>query len=122
MIRLYRLRAFPQSPLAQYIAASMWPLPMTGVISHETALDLLGLSNVNPSKIHLTLPTSLRILRRVIPQLYVPNKADLESDEVTTLEGTTITTPVRAGPDFSLRASAPKSRTPYLGMSLAGKQ
>jgi predicted transcriptional regulator of viral defense system len=34
-----------------------------GTISHESALALYGLSDVSPSKVHITLPPALRIRR-----------------------------------------------------------
>lgn len=92
---VYRLRDFPLSSLDQYIAASMWPVPITATLSHETALDLLGLSDVNPSQIHLTVPRAFRIRRREVPKLYVVHRADLADDEVTSFEGIPVTTPVR---------------------------
>jgi len=66
---LYRLRYFPVSPLDSYMEATLWPRGVRGVLSHETALQLYELSDVNPSKIHITVPPGHRI-RREIPTLY----------------------------------------------------
>lgn len=92
---LYRLSAFPASPLDPYMEATLWPVGIRGVLSHETALDLHGLSDVNPSKIHITIPPGHRP-RRAIPAAYVIHHADLASDEVTLHEGIPIVTPERA--------------------------
>ena len=50
--------------------AALWPgRGMRGVLSHETALDLYALSDVNPARIDITLPRAYRI-RRDVPAAY----------------------------------------------------
>src|SRR5829696_3678015 len=51
---LYRDPAAPTTRLTPYMTAVLWPLGTTGVLSHETALDLMELSDANPAKIHVT--------------------------------------------------------------------
>lgn len=92
---LYRFRAYPHGPYDDYMEAVLWPHGLEGVLSHETALDLYGLSDVNPTKIHLTLPAGFRVTRAV-PKLYALHFEDLEEDEVTYREGIRVTTVVRA--------------------------
>lgn len=61
---LYRLRHFPSSP-HEHVTAAWLPLRTAGaVVSHESALELLGLSDVIPDVVHLTVPRSERGLRR----------------------------------------------------------
>lgn len=61
---LYRLRHFPSSP-HEHVTAAWLPLRGAGaVVSHESALELLGLSDVIPDAVHLTVPRSERGLRR----------------------------------------------------------
>jgi predicted transcriptional regulator of viral defense system len=61
---LYRLRRFPSSP-GEHVMAAWLPLRASGaVVSHESALELLGLSDVIPDAVHLTVPRSERGLRR----------------------------------------------------------
>lgn len=88
---LYRFKAFPTSPLDTYMEAVLWPHRATGVLSHETALELYGLSDVNPEKIQLTVPKTHRI-RRKIPAVYEIHHADLGSEEITWREGLPLTT------------------------------
>ncbi|HTC58830.1 MAG TPA: type IV toxin-antitoxin system AbiEi family antitoxin domain-containing protein [Solirubrobacteraceae bacterium] len=92
---LYRLRHFPMSPLDSYMEATLWPRGTRGVLSHETALDLYELSDVNPSKIHLTVPRKHRI-RREVPALYRIHHETLSEDEITFYEGIPIVTPAHA--------------------------
>src|SRR2546423_10750660 len=60
--------------------AALWPQvrrpDAQGVISHESALAIYGLSNASPAKVHGTLPTELRI-RPAVPKRLAPHYADL---------------------------------------------
>jgi predicted transcriptional regulator of viral defense system len=106
---LYRLRYLPVSRLDSYMEATLWPRGVRGVLSHETALDLYELSDVNPSKIHFTVPRAHRI-RREIPAVYRVHHEDLADEDVTFYEGIPIVTPAHA-----IRHSA------YLGAALIGQ-
>jgi predicted transcriptional regulator of viral defense system len=92
---LYRVGMVPPHPLADYRAATLWPLRHVGVLSHETVLELLELADVNPHRMHVTLPRHFRI-RRTIPRRYVIHHADLLTAEITLHEGIPITTAKRA--------------------------
>jgi hypothetical protein len=51
------MRLTPPSSLDAYMDAVLWPgRGVRDMLSHETALDLYGLSDVNPAKIDVTLP------------------------------------------------------------------
>jgi len=78
---VYRVPTFPPSPYAEYMEASLWPAGVRGVISHESALALRGLSDVSPSAIHITVPKDFRI-RREIPGRLVVQNSDLRGEEV----------------------------------------
>lgn len=92
---VYRVPLIPAGPLDQYMEATLWPRGVRGVLSHATALELHGLSDVNPAKIHVTVPAAHRVQRRV-PALYVLHRAELDVAEVTAVEGIPIVTPARA--------------------------
>ncbi|MEX0816866.1 MAG: type IV toxin-antitoxin system AbiEi family antitoxin domain-containing protein [Gaiellales bacterium] len=92
---LYRIPLVPRTGLDQYMEATLWPQGVHGVLSHETALDLHELSDVNPAKIHLTVPADYRV-RRAVPKLYVLHHRDLDDVDVTLHEGIPIVTPYRA--------------------------
>jgi predicted transcriptional regulator of viral defense system len=62
---LYRFREYPSSPREHVLAAWLALGKDTAVVSHESALDLLGLSDVIPEAVHLTVPRS----RRNLPSL-----------------------------------------------------
>ena len=96
---VYRLTRYPISPLGQYMEAALWPQVRRpdahGVISHESALAIYGLSNASPAKVHVTLPTDFRI-RRAVPKRLALHYADLRPKDVQQVEGVPVTTAARA--------------------------
>lgn len=94
---LYRFPAevVPISPLDQYMEATLWP-GGRGVISHETALAVYELSDVNPSKVHVTVPRGYRMRSREVPAVFAFHRADLAEVELARFEGIPIVTPQRA--------------------------
>ena len=128
---VYRLARFPISPLGQYMEAALWPQVRRpdahGVISHESALAIYGLSDTSPSKVHVTLPTSLRIRRTAPPHLVI-HYADLEANDERRVEGVPITTPARSirdahaahlGPALVRQAIADGRRNGHLALDEA---
>jgi predicted transcriptional regulator of viral defense system len=95
---VYRLARFPLSPFGEYMEAALWPQvrrpEALAVISHVSALALHELSEVSPAKIHITLPSGLR-LRRAVPPHLVLHFATLAPDDVQVVEGVPVTTPIR---------------------------
>lgn len=82
---VYRLTRFPVlSANAQLWEAVLWPHVRTqqsGVLSHYTALQLHGLSDVNPAKVHITLPKAFRQMRRP-PEWLAVHRADIGDHDV----------------------------------------
>lgn len=76
---IYRVSLIPPSRLDQYMLAKLWP-DRRGRISHESALDLYEVSDVNGAKIHVTVPARYRT-HREIPPLYALHWEDLEPQE-----------------------------------------
>jgi predicted transcriptional regulator of viral defense system len=60
---VYRFDEFPAGRAAQYRLAVLWTGRTDAVLSHETALDLLDLCDINPDRIHVTVPKGTRIRR-----------------------------------------------------------
>jgi len=128
---VYRLARFPISSSGQYMEASLWPQVrrpgVRGTISHESALALYGLSDVSPSKVHITLPPALRI-RRAPPAQLVIHYAHLDPKDVQIVEGIPVTTAERAirdvhaahlGPALVRQAIEDGRRTGYLSSDQA---
>jgi predicted transcriptional regulator of viral defense system len=92
---LYRVPLIPPTPLDPYREATLWPRGTEAVISHETALDLYGLGDVNPAKIHITVPRTHRP-RRYVPLQYRLHREDLSDGETGLYEGIPIVTAAKA--------------------------
>lgn len=92
---VYRFRLAAPGRLDAYMEATIWPRGVHGVLSHETALDLYGLSDVNPAKINITVPRTHRV-RRAVPLAYRLHREDLRPGQVSQYEGISIVTPVHA--------------------------
>jgi len=96
---VYRIAHFPADRLAQYREAVLWAQASQGpervALSHETALMLYGISDVNPSRVHLTVPESAR-MRRVHPKWIAIHRANLTTEDILLHEGMPVTTVERS--------------------------
>lgn len=89
---IYRLPALADDPLARQQEALL-RLP-GGILSHDTALALAHLADVNPQRVHVTMPPGYQ-LRKHLPGWIVVHRARIEPQETTYIAGLAITTPVR---------------------------
>lgn len=92
---LYRLRFYPSSPFDHIAAAWVLAGPGIAVVSHESALELYDLSDVVPSKVHLTLPRRYR--HRAAPtgvRFHFPREP-LSNRDVRRIHGLPTTSPER---------------------------
>jgi predicted transcriptional regulator of viral defense system len=102
---VYRLAHYHIDEEAEYVIWSLWSrnrgeIPQ-GVYSHETALSLYELSDVNPAKVHMTIPSSFR-RNSEIPAHIVLHKAKLADSEIEQREGYALTRPLRTIFDLSV--------------------
>lgn len=92
---VYRIPYVPPDRFSQYREAVLWAKanrgPQEAALSHATALAVYGISDANPSMIHLTVPRSAR-LRRQMPKGVVLHREDLASEDITVEEGIPLTT------------------------------
>jgi predicted transcriptional regulator of viral defense system len=91
---VYRMKMIPPDELDEYMRAALWPMG-AGVLSHETALDLHELCDVNPAVIDVTVPRHYRT-HRPVPALYRLHRRDLTAYQVERWRGLPIVTPLRA--------------------------
>lgn len=91
---LYRFPLFPRDPLDPYMEAVLWA-DGRGILSHETALAVYSLADVNPPRIHVTVPGDYNP-RRAGGQRYAIHRRDLPEEDVTRHEAIPIVTPRRA--------------------------
>jgi predicted transcriptional regulator of viral defense system len=77
---IYRLVHFPANEHEDLTVVWLWS-ERHGVFSHQTALGLHGLSDVLPSKIHLSVPEEWRTRRLRLPPGVVLHHADVMKPE-----------------------------------------
>jgi len=92
---VYRLRDYPSWPREEVMAAWLAVGKERAVVSHESALDLLELSDVIPNRIHLTVPRSIRNLPKIPMVTIHTTTRPIRQDEIRTVEGIRVTSPVR---------------------------
>ena len=105
---LYRLRDYPPSPREEVMAAWLAAGQEQAVISHESALELLGLSDVVPGTIHLLLPRARRWFRGPPGVTLHTTSYPLAALDVVTREGMRVTAPVRTILDAAEAGTAPE--------------
>jgi predicted transcriptional regulator of viral defense system len=91
---VYRLRDYPSSPHDEVMAAFM-AVGGGAVVSHESALDLLDLSDVIPDAIHLTVPRTKRHSPRLPGVVVHTTTRPLGPSDVVVREGMRVTSPIR---------------------------
>jgi predicted transcriptional regulator of viral defense system len=104
---LYRLRDYPSSPREQLIGAWLRLAP-DAVVSHESALELFGLSDVIPDEIHLSVPRTRRRLVRQPGVTVHTTKRPLEGADVAVRDGVRVTAPERTIADVAESGTAPE--------------
>lgn len=78
---VYRFPRFPVGPYDPYMVAVLWTRAPEACLSHETALDAYGISDVNPGMIHVTVARHRR-LRRATGDGYTVHRQDLTPEQV----------------------------------------
>jgi predicted transcriptional regulator of viral defense system len=104
---IYRLIHFPPGEHEELVAAWLWS-DQAGVLSHQTALALHGLSDALPEHLHLTLPAVWRRRRFRVPEGVVLHHADVEPAERTWFGAVPNTNPRRTLIDCAHEGLAPE--------------
>lgn len=88
---LFRIPEWPPGPHEDLVRWALWSRGQ-GVVSHETALAVHDLGDVNPSRVHLTVPRAFRARNLRITL----HRGILPAEDIEEHEGYKITTPVRS--------------------------
>jgi predicted transcriptional regulator of viral defense system len=105
--RVYRLRDYPSSNRGEVVAAWLSVGKDVAVVSHESALDLLDLSDVIPNRIHLTVPRSKRYVS-ASPGVSIHTTRELSPADVIAQEGIRLTSPERTIVDAAEWGTGPE--------------
>lgn len=97
---LYRVRGFPSAENDDIRERWMAVGPEKAIVSHESALALLELSDNIPDEVHLLVPRRYRGLRRP-PGVVIHTFPDAERVATLQLSGMTVTAPARTIVDIA---------------------
>lgn len=100
---IYRLAKYPLGQNHDKILWYLWSrdrndLPQ-GTYSHETALSFYDLSDINPAKLHMTVPPGFR-KSTPTPEILILHRGLIHKDDMTLTQGFRITTPLKAISDL----------------------
>jgi predicted transcriptional regulator of viral defense system len=104
---IYRLVHFPTGEHADLVAAWLWS-DLAGIVSHQTAIALHGLSDALPTHIHLTLPAAWRGRRFRVPENLVLHHADVPPEDRTWFGAVASTNPRRSLNDCARAGLSPE--------------
>jgi predicted transcriptional regulator of viral defense system len=104
---LYRYRDYPSSPREDVLAAWLALGKETAVVSHDSALDLLELSDVIPDAAHLSVPRSRRNLPSMRGVKIHTTARPFGPSDLTYRDGMVITSATRTILDAAEAATAP---------------
>ena len=105
---LYRLKDYPSSPREDVLAGWLAVGRDEAVVSHESALELLGLSDVVPDRVHLTVSRSRRG-RTVPPGVRMHTTTQrLRREDIIVRDGIRLTSPARSIIDSASTGVAPE--------------
>ena len=104
---VYRLVHFPPGRHESLVVIWLWSGQL-GVFSHETALALHNLSSEPRGKVHLTVPSSWKSRRVLIPGGVVLHFSDLVKDDVVRIGAISATSPMRTISDCSSVGVSPR--------------
>ena len=105
---VYRLRDYPSSPREEVVAAWLAVGKDAAVVSHESALDLLGLGDVIPDAVHLTVPRSKRHLPDLPGVAIHTTTRPLSPSDVVVRDGIRLTSATRTILDTAEAGTAPE--------------
>jgi predicted transcriptional regulator of viral defense system len=104
---IYRLVHFPAGEHEELATVWLWS-EQAGVLSHETALALRGLSDALPSRIHLTVPAAWTRRRLRVPDGVVLHYAEVDQEERAWIGPVLVTSTVRTLNDLAKSGFSPE--------------
>ena len=100
---IYRLAKFPIADRPELVEWSLWSADrkdnIQGVYSHQTALEIYDITDVNPAKLHMTVPKSFR-KGTSLPKILVLHRAAIAKSDMKQFQGYRVTSPVRTIKDM----------------------
>lgn len=104
---IYRFRDYPSSTREPVMVAWL-ALGPTSAVSHESALDVLGLTDLIPDAVHISVPRERRSSPRMDGVRIHTTQKPIEGDQITVRDGLRLTAPARTIVDVAESGSAPE--------------
>ena len=105
---IYRLANFPTDDRPDLILWFLWSRNRKeepqGIYSHETSLALRELTDINPDKLHMTVPRGFR-RNSPIPDILVLHYHDVPTSDIDQMHGVKITNTMRTLIDIIIEGS-----------------
>lgn len=105
---IYRLANYPTGDSPDMVLWHLWSRGRDekpeGVYSHETALGLYELSDINPSKLHMTVPPGFR-RNSPTPGILVLHRGVIRKEDIEARQGYRITRPLKTISDLLMTRS-----------------
>ncbi len=100
---VYQLAIYPNTKRPDLVLWSLWSrnvkdIPQ-GVYSHQTGLVIHELTDLQPARLHMTVPDKFR-RRSSIPDILVLHRQDLQKEDVIDMEGYRVTSPLKTIEDL----------------------
>ena len=105
---IYRLRDYPSTPREEVVVSWLAAGKESAVISHESALELLDLSDIVPAAVHVTVPREKRYLAHLADTIVHTTAKPLAKKETVVREGIRLTSPTRSIVDAAEWGTAPE--------------
>ncbi len=93
---IFRLPEWPPGQHEDLVRWTLWSRHRA-IVSHQTALSVHELGDVNPARVHLTVPPGFR---KTAPGV-IPHQGDLQAEDIGQREGYSVTVPMRSILDAS---------------------
>jgi predicted transcriptional regulator of viral defense system len=129
---LYRFAEWPVSANDALMEAVLWTRDPRAALSHDTALEAYDLSDINPDKIHVTIPVREKTLRRRDMRaslvVHYENLADDQIGWWESIPAVTVATAIdqciasQVRPDLVLQAIDAARRQGRIDQATAGRQ
>lgn len=83
---IYRFQELPTTERDEYMLAVLWANAPGAALSHDTALAVYELCDINPNRIHVTVPRGHRVSKRG-GETYILHRAPLTESDLSWWQG-----------------------------------
>ncbi len=120
---IYRLANYPTTSRPELALWTLWSADKQGIPqgiwSHETALEIHGLSDVAPTKLHMSVPKSFRRSTEIPKNLCLHYVDKIPQSDIETRQGYHVTTPLRTLADVIREGSTQQEQIVLAILDLA---